>query len=710
MDILDILQLLGGIGLFLYGLSSMSSSLEKLTGSGLERLLEKVTTSKKKGMGKIKGWGFGAGVAAIIQSSAATTIMLVGFINAGIMKVTQAMPVVFGTNLGSTITAQILRLGDLGSDNLVVQLLKPSSFAPMLVGLGAFIIVFTKNKKLKNIAGILVGLGMLFYGMTLMEEVFEPLKESAKFQEFFTSFENPFIGILTGVVITVILQSSNASVGILQALSATGTISYGVAIPIIIGQNVGKCSTTIIGGIGGNKNSKRLVVGYVFFNLFGAVLFSTVIYLLHYTIGLAFMNTAVTRSSIATVHLLFNLVTSLILLPFSEKVSKLTEKIIGKSEVKAGDEELAKLDDMLLNTPTIALDQCFSLIKRMGEAIRQNYKMATDMIYQYSEDILPQMEENESFIDKCETYLSSYIVRIDRKRLTADDKMMVNEILNSIGDFERMGDYCMSIAYVAQAKNEQEIHFSPTGHKEIETIISAVEYTIDTLVEAFSNDDLSLAIKVEPMSEVIDELKEIIKSHHVERLQEGVCSIEGGVSLIDLVNSFERITSHAANVSLHVIKKLRKDYDFDEMHGHANDMHAEEYKALYQYFENQYIGPIKEHVIIREETEDKKAAEGGKRDSSDKTGKSGKSGSGKPGGIHKENNSDKSPSKKGAKSEKTDKAAKADKTDKNAKSEKTDKTVKNDKNVKAVKNDKTSKTDKNIKGDKTDKKKKKTNK
>ena len=628
MDILSILQLFGGIGLFLFGMSNMSSSLEKLTGSGLERLLEKVTVSKKRGVGSIKGWAFGAGVTAIIQSSAATTIMLVGFVNAGIMKVSQALPVVFGSNLGSTVTAQILRLGDIGSESVVLELLKPKSFAPLLVGLGAFIIVFAKNKKAKNIAGIFVGLGMLFYGMTMMEAVFAPLQADPKVQSFFTSFENPLVGILTGIIITVILQSSNASVGILQALSASGTISYAIAIPLIIGQNIGKCSTTIIGGIGANKKAKRLVVGYVFFNIFGAILFSVIIYALHYTIGLKFMSVAVNRGSIATVHLLFNLLTGLILLPFSKPVSEFTEKIVGGDPEKAEDVELAKLDDMLLNTPTIALEQCKSVIRNMSEAILENYKLATSMIYEYNESKLPQMEQNEAFIDKCETVLSAYIVRIDRKRLTEDDKLTVYEILNSIGDFERMGDYCMNIAYVARDKNELDIHFSPAGHKEVETIIGAVEYTIETTVNAFNKDDTYLAVRVEPLSQAIDELKEVIKSHHVERLQDGVCSIEGGVSLFDLVNSFERIASHAANVSLHVIKKVRRDNDFDEMHGHATDMQTEEYKALYHYYESQYIEPIlMHHNNMMIESASKAEAEAANKALSDK--KSGKKSSDK---------------------------------------------------------------------------------
>lgn len=592
MDILSVLQLFGGIGLFLFGMSHMGSSLEKLAGSGLERILETVTTSKKKGVGVFKGWGFGTGVTGIIQSSAATTIMLIGFVNAGIMRVSQALPVVFGANVGSTITAQILRLGDIGSDNIVIQLLKPASFAPMLVGVGAFIILFVKNKTAKNAAGILVGLGMLFYGMTLMEEVFAPLKESEKFRSLFTSFQNPFLGILIGLVITAILQSSSASVGILQALSATGTISYGIAIPIIIGQNLGKCITPILGGIGANKNAKRIVIGYLLFNIFGAIIFSAIIFGLNATIGLPFMSRLVNRGNIANVHFLFNFLTSMILLPFSSKIADLTGTIVGDDGTRPEDIELAKLDDMLLNTPTIALEQCRSVILKMGDAILDNYNLATSMIYEYDEAKLPRMEENEAFIDKCETVLSGYIVRIDRHRLTESDELVVSEILNCIGDFERIGDYCMNIAYVARDKNEKNIHFSPVGHVEAEDIIEAVRFTLETTIEAFENDDVNLAVRVEPLSETVDELKEIIKSHHVERLQDGKCSIEGGVSLFDLINSFERIASHSANVSLHVIKRVRGDSEFDEMHGHANDEHSVEYKALYHYYESKYIDPI----------------------------------------------------------------------------------------------------------------------
>ena len=597
MDILSVLQLLGGVGLFLYGMSLMGSSLEKLAGSGLERILEKLTTSKKKGVGAIKGWGLGAGVTAIIQSSAATTIMLIGFVNAGIMKLGQAIPVVLGANVGSTVTAQILRLGDLASDNLILKLLKPSSFAPMLVGIGAFILLFTKKKKAKDIAGILVGLGVLFYGMTTMEAVFAPLRDSEAFRNAFTSFSNPIFGILIGLVITAIIQSSSASVGILQALSATGSVSYATAVPIIIGQNIGKCMTIILGGIGANKKAKRVSLSYLFFNIFGAITFTVIIYAIYYTVGIGFWHNTVNRGDIANIHFLFNFITSIFLLPFSEKLGDFTGKVIGDDEVSKNDQELATLDDMLLNTPTIALEQCKQVIASMADAIYENYKIATGLIYNYDPSKRAELEENESFIDKCESVLSAYIVKINSKRLSKDDRLVVSEILNSVSDFERMGDHCINIAYVAQDKNDQNIHFSPAGHKEVDTIIAAVDNTLKTTFEAFKHDNASAAIRIEPLAETIDNLKETIKAHHVDRLQTGDCGIAGGIALVDLVTSFERISSHCANISLHIIKRVQNDHNFDEMHGHANDSFSEEYKALYYYYESQYITPIKNETV-----------------------------------------------------------------------------------------------------------------
>ena len=592
MDIISIIQLFGGVGLFLFGMNLMGSYLKKLAGSGLERTLEKLTTSKKKGIGLIKGWSLGTGVTAIIQSSAGTTMMLLGFVNAGIMQLNQAVPVVLGSNVGSTVTAQILRLADLGSGNILLQLLKPLAFAPILVGLGAFIHIFAKDKKLKNISGILIGLGILFYGMTTMEKVFEPLSSSDKFKSFFTSFENPLVGILTGLVITAIIQSSSASVGILQALSATGSITYATAIPIIIGQNLGKCMTIILGSIGANKKAKRVAYSYLIFNIIGALVFSVVIYGVYYSVGIPAFSHTVNRGNIANFHLAFNLVTSILLLLFSDKLSEFTGIIAHDTESEDKNSEFNRLDERLLLTPSVALEQCKQLIIKMAEKVTENYELANGLIHHYDGSIFEKVEENETFIDKCETSLSAYIIRIDRKKLSSDEKRVVSEILNSIGDIERIGDHMVDIAYASRDKNEENLNFSDLGMKELESISKAVVDTMENAITSFTQDDTAKAYRIEPLCRIVGNLKELIKAHHIERLQMGICGIQGGVILFDIISAYERIAAHSQNIALHVIKRTSGDSDFDEMHGHLGDVNSEEYKAMYDYYAKKYIEPV----------------------------------------------------------------------------------------------------------------------
>mgnify|MGYP002626464816 CR=1 FL=1 len=601
MNIISVINLFGGVGLFLFGMSLMGSSLQKLAGGSLEKILETLTTSKKKGVGAIKGWGLGVGVTGVIQSSAATTLMLIGFVNAGIMKLSQAIPVVFGANVGSTFTAQILRLGDLGSGGIVFKLLKPSSFAPMLlaVGMGIVIILKKQNKhknpggqKVMDITGIMIGLGLLFYGMTMMEEVFEPLKDSPTFQKLFISFSNPLIGILSGIILTAIIQSSSAAVGILQALSASGSVTYGIALPFILGQNIGKCMPIILGAIGATKKAKRVSISYILFNVFSTVLFAVLIYGINLTIGLPILEKTMNRGNIANVHLMINLVTSLILLPFCNQVSMLSSKLTGDSDENPDDEELKKLDDRILGTPGIALHQCINIINKMCERITENYNLATGLINDYDEAAFTTLEANEAFLDKCETTLSAYIVRIDSKRLTPDNRLVVSEILHSIGDFERIGDYCMNIAYTAQDNNRDNIVFSDAGMNEVESMISATGHAIETMIDAFLNDNGSRATRIEPLAHTINNIKELSKTHHVERLQHGACTVEGGVALFDLAGSFERIASHCSNIALHIIKRTSGDKGFDEMHGHMKDLAGEEYKALENYYYSMYIEPI----------------------------------------------------------------------------------------------------------------------
>ncbi|HCA21514.1 MAG TPA: Na/Pi cotransporter family protein [Lachnospiraceae bacterium] len=709
---LNVLNLFGGIGLFLFGMSLMGSSLEKLAGSGLEKILGKFTTSKKKGVGAIKGWGLGLGVTGIIQSSAATTIMLIGFVNAGIMTLVQAIPVVFGANVGSTVTAQILRLGDLGSGSLFLQLLKPSSFANILLAFGAIIYLFTKKQRLKDVAGIMVGLGTLFYGMTLMEATFEPLKESEKFQSFFTSFSNPFIGILTGLLLTAIIQSSSASVGILQALSATGSVTFGVAVPIIIGQNIGKCFTIIIGSIGANKKAKRVALSYLLFNLVGAIVFSTIIYAIYYTVGIPVFSKTANRGDIANIHLGFNLIISLVLLPFSNKMATLTGKILRDSDEAYGDEELRKLDDMLLKTPGIALNQCKVVMTSMGEKIRENYESAIGLFKEFDKSKFNAMVDNENFIDRCETELSAYVLKINRKRLTIDNRNMLTAILNSIGDYERIGDYSMNIAYNAQECYENKIVFSPKGQKEIDIMTDATSSMLSMVFGAADGENINEAYKILPLSKTINKLKDIIESHHVERLQDGDCGVVGGVALYDLANSIQGITLHAKNISKHIIKRLSRNDDLDALHGKMMNESSEEYAALMEYYNSRYIDALntKEIVVSEDEKEPEQVEERTgltgiltkvvtKSDKDDKKSK-------KDEKDTKADNAEKKAKKTDKSSVKDDKPEKSDK--KSGKSDKVDKSGKTDKkDHKEIKNDKTEAKDKKDKSDKKHDSKKK---
>ena len=593
MDVISILELFGGVGLFLFGMSYMGQSLERLAGNGLEKILQTLTTSKNHAVGILKGFGLGLVVTGIIQSSSATTITLIGFVSAGMMKVRQTVPVIFGANIGSCVTAQLLRLGDLGGGSVIIQLLKPSSFAPVMIFIGAMVSIKAKKNKPKNIAGILLGLGVLFTGMTLMEKVFGPLKESPEFQNLFTSFSNPFLGILIGFLLCALIQSSSAFVGILQALSATGSITCGIAIPMLIGQNLGKCITIILGSIGAGKKAKRVGLSYLLFNIIGSILLTIVLCILYYQVKPAFFDAVVNRGEIANLHMAFNIVTALILLPFSDRIADLTGKIMKDSDENVNEAELRILDNRLLSTPGIAINACKRVIDRMGEKILENYYLTVDLLIEFNEKTFQKLMDNESFIDEAETALSAYVIKIDRKRLTPDNKMVISEILNSISDFERIGDYCVNMAYVSRDMSEKKISFSPAGINELTSIMSATKKALDTTREAFHTDDEKLASKIEPLYDAIKEMRVVVQKHHIDRLQAGTCSVPAGVALFDLIQAMERIASHSRNISLHVVKRVRGDRTFDDMHGHAFDPEGEEYLSLQTYYLNKYLDPIK---------------------------------------------------------------------------------------------------------------------
>ena len=592
MDVTSVLELFGGVGLFLFGMSYMGQSLEHLAGNGLERILQTLTSGKNKVIGTLKGFLLGLLVTGIIQSSSATTIMLIGFVSAGMMKVSQAIPVVFGANIGSCVTAQLLRLGDLGGGGIILKLLKPSSFAPMLIAVGAFIIIKSKKQRAKDVAGILLGLGVLFMGMTFMEEVFAPLKESEQFRNLFTSFSNPFLGILIGFLLCALIQSSSAFVGILQALSATGSITCGIAIPMLIGQNLGKCFTIVLGSIGATKKAKRVSLSYLLFNIIGSIILTIILCILHYSIKPEFLSSIMNRGNIANMHMGFNIFTALILLPFSEKIGKLTGKILRDTDEHPNAADFRILEERLLSTPGIALKACSRVIESMADRIRENYYLTVDLLIEYDEKTFRKVEENEDYLDRAETALTDYCLRINRNRLTPDNILVVSEILNSISDYERIGDYCAKMAYTVKDMQEQRISFSPAGINELTSIMSATKKALETTKDAFFHDDEKKASRVEPLYDAIRRMREVIQTHHITRLQNGTCSVPAGVALFDLIQCMERIASHSRNISLHVVKRIRGDRSFDEMHGHALDPESEDYKSLQEYYMNKYLGPI----------------------------------------------------------------------------------------------------------------------
>ena len=556
MDVIGIIQLFGGGGLFLYGMNMMGAALKKLAGSGMKSILEKLTSGKSKFVGILKGWGLGTIVTGIIQSSSATTMMLIGFVNAGIMTLFQAVPVVFGANVGSTFTAQILRLGDLGSGTLILKLLKPSSFAPALIAIGAAMHAFGKKKKTKDLSELLIGLGVLFLGMTSMEKVFEPLKENPSFQKLFVSFSNPLVGILVGIVLTAVIQSSSAAVGILQSLSVTGGLTFATAVPFIIGQNIGKCMTVILGGIGADKKAKRVAFSYLIFNILSCIIITAVVYGIYYTVGISWFGNVVNRGDIANVHLLFNLIPSLLFLPFTEPIAKLTGVILrDRDDSEEEVSEFKALDPRLLEIPGFALAQSREMVTKMFERVIENYKTAVGLMREYDEKAFTELEKNEEFIDQCETVLSSYIISIEKKKLDNDGRRNVSQLLSSISDIERMGDYAIKIAFIAQEKKDSRIYFTETGETERLEVEGPVTQCIEDTFAAFKNNDVVVASRIEVMKAVIDEMNEKVKAGHIRRLETGECSIQAGVSLLDILNAYERLAGHASNVASHVIKR-----------------------------------------------------------------------------------------------------------------------------------------------------------
>lgn len=586
MDFFEVLSFVGGLAMFLYGMNVMGGGLEKMSGGKLERILERLTSSKWKGL------LLGMAVTAVIQSSSATTVMVVGFVNAGIMKLRQAIGIIMGANIGTTITSWLLSLSGIESDDFFIQLLKPTSFSPILALIGVAILLFSKNGKKKNLAAILLGFSVLMFGMDTMSSAVEGLKDVPEFKEIFTWFSNPILGVLAGAALTAIVQSSSASVGILQSLSETGAITYSSAIPIILGQNIGTCVTALLSSVGTTKNAKRAAVVHLYFNIIGTVVFMILFYTINAFVDFTFINNSVDKVGIAIVHTVFNVVATTLLVPFTSLLEKLAYITIRDGR-KEGEDDFQLLDPRFLATPSFAIDQCRSLSVKMAQLSKETLLMAIDSLNNYTEEIAETVIANENKVDEYEDKIGTYLVQLSAKDLTDKDSQSITVLLHCIGDFERISDHAINILEAAQEMHTKELQFSDKAKEELEVFIAAINEIISTAFDAFATDDIKLAKTVEPLEEVIDNLRNELKKRHIKRLRKGKCTIELGFVLSDLLTNFERVADHCSNIAVCQIQIQENSFD---THEYINELKKAEdtfFLTKFAHFTEKYALPQK---------------------------------------------------------------------------------------------------------------------
>jgi len=540
MDIFDVLTLIGGLCLFLFGMNLMGDALERSAGSKLEIMIGKLTT------GKMAGLLTGLGVTAVIQSSSATTVMVVGFVNSKLMSLKQAIHVIMGANVGTTVTAWILSLSGISGTSMFLKLLKPSSFTPILALVGIILIMFTKGNKKKDIGVVLLGFATLMFGMETMTGAVAGLKEIPAFQEMFLKFKNPILGVLVGAVLTAIIQSSSASVGILQALAATGAVSYGAAIPIIMGQNIGTCITAVLSSVGTTKNARRAAFVHLSFNVIGTVVCLCAFAIAKAVFAPALLNDSATYAGIATAHSIFNIVCTLLLLPMSGLLEKLAYKFIPNSERV---EKVSELDDRLLVTPAIALECAHNLTCDMAKVATDALKSSIDCLSTYDKVKAAAIREAEDRTDHFEDVIGSYLVKLSTKQLNENEGAMASMILKAIGDFERISDHAINILESAEEMREKGIRFSESAKVELDSLCAATTEIVMLSYSAFIENNAEQANLVEPLEQVIDRMKELLRTRHIDRLRVGDCSIEVGFVWNDLITNMERVSDHCSNIA-----------------------------------------------------------------------------------------------------------------------------------------------------------------
>ena len=564
MDIFGVLSLIGGLAVFLYGMDLLGEGLTGASGGKLEKILEKLTSNP------LKAVLLGAGVTAVIQSSSATTVMVVGFVNSGIMKLSQAVGVIMGANIGTTITSWILSLTGIESSNIFISLLKPTSFSPVLAAVGIVFLMFLKKDSLKNPGKIMIGFALLMYGMDAMSSSVAPLAEVPQFASILTAFSNPLLGMLAGMLFTAIIQSSSASVGILQALCSTGILSYATALPIIMGQNIGTCVTALLSSIGATKNGKRAAIIHLYFNVIGTVTFMIVFYALNAVIHFSFLNLTAQEFGIAVIHTTFNIVTTAYLLPLRNVLEKLAYATIklDDDEKRIMDNrsgnEFALLDDRFLEAPSLAVEHCKQVINKMADISRESLFISMSLIGGYDEEQALRVGELETRADKYEDALGTYIMKISTKNLKKEDSEMLNVMLHCIGDFERISDYACNLCDSARELQQKNMQFSPKAETELDILSSAVREAVDISFDAFKSNNKNEADKVEPLEELIDTLAVELKARHIRRLREGKCTIELGFAHSDILNNLERVADHCSNIAVDVIQSDQLEFDAHE--------------------------------------------------------------------------------------------------------------------------------------------------
>ncbi len=579
MTIFDVLTLIGGLCLFLFGMDIMGVALERRTGSKLQSILGKLTS------GKFAGLATGIGVTSVIQSSSATTVMVVGFVNSGLMTLKQAINVIMGANIGTTVTAWILSLGGIESSNVFVKLLKPTSFTPVLSLIGIVLYLFCKSTKKKDTGTIFLGFAVLMFGMDTMTSAVSGLADVPSFQNLFIMFKNPILGVIVGAILTAVIQSSSASVGILQALAMTGAVSFGAAIPIIMGQNIGTCITAILSSFGTNRNAKRAALVHLSFNVIGTTVWLIVFSIVKATLAPALFDQSASISGIAIAHSIFNIACTLLLLPISSLLEKLAYKLVPDSKTP---DKVAELDERLLATPAVALERCHLLVFDMAKDAINSLKASLKCLTNYTEESAEYIREVEDKTDHYEDIIGTYLVKLSTSRISEKDSAKAAMLLKAIGDFERISDHAVNLIVSAEEMKTKEIIFSKEAKVELDNLVNATEEILDLSYTAFVEEDLKAAATVEPLEQIIDKLKELMRNNHTLRLQQGSCSIETGFVWSDILTNLARTSDHCSNIAGCIIDAHEQNLN---LHESLRAMKADSpyFKEQYSVFASKYL-------------------------------------------------------------------------------------------------------------------------